>query len=209
MQNGKQHNRLTRTWFAGIAGAILVFGGVAWWAKSSWESANQPAIPNNPTTVQETPTNIQKEPIAQRQEQVAICWLNPTENKIELVQKTLSFPTSVTSDKILESAFSQLLSGPSKSADYTTTIPEGTKLLALAATEEGVKVDLSQEFITGGGSASMTSRLAQVVYTATGLDSDSKVWISVEGKPLAILGGEGITVSQPMTRQEFQEHFTL
>lgn len=207
MQNGQQHKRFSRAWVAGIAGIILVIGGAAWWARSSWDSANQPSISNNPNTVQQTPT--QKEPIAQRQEEVAICWLNPTENSIELVKKTLSFPTSATSNQILESAFSQLLAGPSKSADYTTTIPQGTKLLALDATEEGVIVDLSQEFMTGGGSASMTSRLAQVVYTATSLDSKSKVWINVEGKPLEILGGEGITVSQPMTRQEFQEHFTL
>ncbi|MGK7894896.1 MAG: GerMN domain-containing protein [Xenococcus sp. (in: cyanobacteria)] len=207
MQNGQQHNRFSRTWFAGIAGVILVLGGVAWWAKSSWNNSNQIPISNNPDTVQENPR--QQEPIAQRQEQVAICWLNPTENTIELVQKTLSFPASVTNNQILESAFSQLLAGPSKSADYTTTIPEGTKLLDLNATEEGVTVNLSQEFATGGGSASMTSRLAQVVYTATSLDSNGKVWINVEGKPLAILGGEGITVSQPMTRQEFQEHFTL
>ena len=205
MQNGKQHNRSYRTWFAGIAGIILALGGVAWWAKSSWDNANQ----TSPPTVKETPTNTQKEPIAQRQEQVAICWLNPTENKIELVQKTLSFPSSVTPDQILESAFSQLLAGPSNSANYTTTIPQGTKLLALSSTEEGVIVDLSQEFITGGGSAAMSSRLAQVIYTATSLDSDSKVWISVEGEPLEILGGEGITISQPMTRKEFQEHFTL
>ena len=207
MQNGQQDNRFSRIWLAGIVGIILALGGAAWLAKYSWDSANRPSIPNNSTTVQETPS--QKEPIAQRQEQVAICWLNPTENSIELVKKTLSFPTSVTSNQILESAFSQLLAGPSKSADYTTTIPEGTKLLTLDSTEEGIKVNLSQEFVTGGGSASMTSRLAQVVYTATSLDSNSKVWISVEGEPLEILGGEGITVSQPMTRQEFQEHFTL
>ena len=207
MQNGQQHNRFSRTWFAAIAGIVLVLGGVAWWTKSSWNNTEQIPISNNPGTVQENPT--QQEPIAQRQEQVAICWLNPTENTIELVQKTLSFPASVTSNQILESAFSQLLAGPSKSADYTTTIPEGTKLLDLNATEEGVTVNLSQEFATGGGSASMTSRLAQVVYTATSLDSKGKVWINVEGKPLAILGGEGVTVSQPMTRQEFQEHFTL
>ncbi len=206
MQNGKQHNRFPLTWFAGIAGVILALGGATWWITSSWE---QPSTTNNPSTVQESPTNSQKEPISQIQEQVAIYWLNPTGTNIELVHKTLSFPSSVTPDGILKSAFSQLLAGPSKSADYTTTIPEGTELLDLVTTEEGVKVDFSQEFVAGGGSASMTSRLAQVVYTATSLDSDSKVWISVEGEPLEILGGEGITVSQPMTRQEFQEHFTL
>ena len=208
MHNGKQHNRFPLTWFAGIAAIILALGGATWWIKSSWDSVNQPSIPD--ATIQENPTHPQKEPISQVQEQVAIYyWLNPQENRIDLVPKTLSFPTSVTADEILKNIFSQLLAGPSKSDEYTSTIPEGTKLLALATTEEGVKVDLSQEFVSGGGSASMTSRLAQVVYTATSLDSNSKVWITVEGKPLEILGGEGITVSQPMTRDEFQEHFTL
>ena len=205
MQNSKQHNRFPRTWFAGIAGVILALGGAAWWVYS-WD---KPSISNNPATIQETPTNSPKEPISQIQEQVAIYWLNPTGNTIKLVPKTLSFPTSVTTEGILKSAFSQLLAGPSQSADYTTTIPEGTKLLALATTEKGIEVDLSQEFVAGGGSASMTSRLAQVVYTATSLDFNSQVWISVEGKPLEILGGEGIILSQPMTRNEFQEHFTL
>ena len=204
MQNGQQSKRFSRTWFAGIASIILILSGAAWWAKSSWD---RPSITNNPDIGNQSST--QKEPVAQRQEQIAICWLNPTENSIKLVQKTLSFPPSVSSNQILESAFSQLLAGPSKSADYTTTIPEGTKLLALDATEEGIKINLSREFVAGGGSASMTSRLAQVVYTATSLESNSKVWISVEGEPLEILGGEGITVSQPMTRQEFQENFTL
>ena len=205
MQNGKQHNRFPLTWIAGIAGVIFALGGATWWLTSYWD---QPATRDNPT-VEKSPTHSQKEPISQIQEQVAIYWLNPTGTNIELVHKTLSFPSSVTPDGILKSAFSQLLAGPSNSADYTTTIPEGTQLLALVTTEEGIKVDFSQEFVTGGGSASMTSRLAQVVYTATSLDSESKVWISVEGEPLEILGGEGITVSQPMTRQEFQEHFTL
>ena len=195
----------------GVAGAILALGaGAAWWAKYSLDSRNEPPpiSKNPPVSTTEPPFIPTPTPVAQ-QKQVTICWLNPTTNKIELVSKTLNFPESVEQAIILKTAFEQLLAGPSKSAEYTTTIPDGTKVLDIKTTEEGVKINLSQEFVTGGGSAAMTGRLAQVVYTATSLDQEHKVWISVEGKPLTTLGGEGILVSQPMSRQEFNDNFQL
>ena len=195
----------------GVAGAILLLGaGAAWWAKYSLDSRNEPpSISNNPPVTTQDPPLLPTPTPTQEQKQVTICWLNPTTNKIELVSKTLNFPESVEQAIILKTAFDQLLAGPSKSAEYTTTIPDGTKVLDIKTTEEGVKINLSQEFVTGGGSAAMTGRLAQVVYTATSLDQEHKVWISVEGKPLTTLGGEGILVSQPMSRQEFNDNFQL
>ena len=209
MQNKKQNRRFSLPLVAGITVAILALGGgTAWWAKYSLEKANQPITPkpssiSPPVVKQPTPP----QPVTE-QRQVEICWLNPTADKIELVTKTVTVQKSVQEDKLLKIALESLLSG-TEAETYTTTIPTGTKLIALEVDKEGVHVNLSQQFTSGGGSASMTGRLAQVLYTATSLNPDSGVWIEVEGKPLDTLGEEGLIINQPMTRSDFNENFTL
>ena len=211
MQDRKQNFRFPLAWFAGVAGVILLVGtGTAWRAKYSLKKAERISTSQNPTV--EAPQNstiTDQEPIAQQQEQVRVAWLDTTGTNIKLIDKSVTFSKSVDQQQLLESAFEQLMAGVAQSADYATAIPKDTKLLSIKASPEGVKLNLSSEFTQGGGSASMTARLAQVIYTASGLDNDVPVWISVEGKPLETLGGEGIIVSQPITRQEFQANFAL
>jgi spore germination protein GerM len=55
----------------------------------------------------------------------------------------------------------------------------------------------------------MTGRVAQVLYTASSLDPATKVWLEVEGKPLEVLGGEGLMIDQPLTRENFKKNFEL
>lgn len=212
MQDRKQNFRSPLAWLAGIAGVILlVGGGTAWWAKYSLEKAGKVSVPNNPPIEKnQSSTNSENQSLTtQQQHQVQIAWLDTTGTNVKLVAKTLSFPESADNQQILQGAFEQLLTGPGNSNEYTTTIPQGTKLLDLKITEEGVKVNLSQEFETGGGSTSMSARLGQIIYTASSLDTNTPVWINVEGKPLEHLGGEGVILSQPMTRQEFDANFSL
>lgn len=208
MQDRKQNSRFPLAWFAGIAGVILVIGGgAAWWAKHSLQKSEVPRLNNQTVETPATPTTPDQ-PLAEQQ-QIQIAWLDTTGTNVKFKGKTVSFPKSLDRQQTLKAALEQLLAGPNNSAEYTTTIPEGTKLLDLQTTEEGVKVDLSSEFISGGGSAAMSARLGQIIYTASSLDENTPVWISVQGKPLENLGGEGIIVSQPMTRQEFEENFPL
>lgn len=193
---------------AAITGIILAAGGgAAWWAKSALDRELIGSQPNpNPIVKEEVPAV--PEPITQ-EKIVEICWLNPTGENIELVSNTMTFQKSVKSERVLETALETLFAGPPQSSQYTTTIPQGTKLLDLTMDKEGTHINLSQEFVSGGGSASMSSRLAQVIYTATSSNHGEPVWINIEGKPLQNLGEEGILVSQPMTRQDFKDNFTL
>lgn len=186
---------------AGIAAvAVVVGGGIAWW---TWNSTKSPTPPPVPNTVQQSPT------VQPKIEQTAqVFWLRDTGSKQELVPQRITDTADRQPSSVLKTAFNSLLAGP-KDKDVDSTIPKGTRLRDVKVQPDGIHVDLSKEFTTGGGSAAMTGRVAQVIYTATSLEPTAKVWIDVEGKPLEILGGEGLVLEQPLTRQSFEENFTL
>ena len=136
--------------------------------------------------------------------------LEIVDNRIRLIPKTID--TAATSPQLaLEQALNELFT-PSLAFDPTTTIPRGTRLLNLRTSPNGIYVDLSQEFTQGGGSSSMIYRVAQVLYTATSIHSQAPVFLSIEGKPLNEdypLGGEGLLLEYPLTRQQFNQDFLL
>ena len=133
-------------------------------------------------------------------------WVKDAATDIGLVSSRAKIKATDEPESILTAAFGHLLSSP-ENTDLVSSIPKGTKVQALSVENNGVYIDLSEEFTYGGGSASMIGRLGQVIYTASSLEPDVKVWIFVGGKPLEILGGEGLEVSQPITRQNFQQEF--
>ena len=129
-------------------------------------------------------------------------------NRIQLIPKTIY--TTATSPKIALTKALEKLLAQDPTFDPTTTIPVKTRLLNLEISQDGVYVDLSQEFTRGGGSSSMIYRVAQIIYTATSIDTQTPVFLSIEGRPLnkdRPLGGEGLTLEFPMTRQQFDREF--
>ena len=188
---------------AGLSAAVLVVGGgTAWW------TLNSPNTDSNVTTAPAASTNAQ-DPASTAQAPaeatVQVYWLQDTGTQLRLTTRNVQL-SEAAQPEALAGAFEALLNGPA-SMDVATTIPADTDLLALSVEPDGVHVNLSEEFEFGGGSTAMTGRLGQVIYTATALDPSAPVWISVEGEPLKVLGGEGVMVSQPMTREEFNQEF--
>ncbi len=146
--------------------------------------------------------------VAQQQE-TQVFWVKNEGDTLVLVPSTVRITTSARRPELfIQSRLERLLTGPANQ-DATTSIPENTRVNRVEVKADGIHVDLSPEFTKGGGSASMQARLGQVLYTATASDPSAPVWISVGGEPLRVLGGEGLEVTQPMTRQDFQTAFAL
>ncbi|MBV9387995.1 MAG: GerMN domain-containing protein [Chroococcidiopsidaceae cyanobacterium CP_BM_ER_R8_30] len=204
----KRTDGVPRSVVVGIAAAMVAAGGgAAWW---TLHAANSPTNPPPPSTTASQPSTSGLGSLSapSREQTAQVYWLKDTDRHLALVKSSVKLRTTNQPDAILTAAFDRLLAGPTQ-AGMTSTIPQGTKLRDVKTKSDGVHVNLSQEFTSGGGSDSMTGRVGQVLYTATSLEPSARVWISVEGKPLTILGGEGLELEQPLTRQSFQHNFSL
>lgn len=203
MQDKNSHQLLSPKLIIAIASTVLALGSAtAWIAYSSL--SNKTTQGNNPRQViTKNPEQNNNSTNNQEKQQIEVYWLN---DNLEIVSQTLEVDKAENKEKYLITALNQLLDGPSTSAEGTA-IPKNTKLNKLTVADDGIHLDLSADFTTGGGSASMIGRLGQIIYTATSLDKNAPVWISVEGQPLELLGGEGLMVEQPMTRELFNQNF--
>jgi hypothetical protein len=107
-----------------------------------------------------------------------------------------------------KAAMEALLDGPNDleaGVDVISIVPEGTELLGLSIEDGVATVDLSGEYESGGGSASMFARLAQVVYTLTQFPTVDGVRFELEGEPVEVFSGEGIILEGPQTRKDYKD----
>ena len=115
--------------------------------------------------------------------------------------------TQESTPRIGTAAMESLLAGPNtqeQAAAVGSQIPAGTQLLGLTVDRGVATVDLTSEFESGGGSASMNMRIAQVVYTLTQFPTVKGVLFQLDGQSVDVLGGEGVIVDQPVTRKSYR-----
>jgi spore germination protein GerM len=102
----------------------------------------------------------------------------------------------------LADALSALLDGPEGAAPAQTalssTIPDGTTLLGVTMDGTTAVVDLTGTYASGGGSASMFARLAQLTFTATQFDEVEDVRLLLDGAEVETFSAEGIELDQPI-----------
>jgi germination protein M len=105
-------------------------------------------------------------------------------------------------------AVEALLDGPNElesEFDVVSVIPDGTELLDLSVADGVATVDLSGEYESGGGSASMFARLSQVVYTLTQFPTVDGVEFRIDGKLVDTFSGEGIALDGPQERKDYED----
>jgi hypothetical protein len=107
---------------------------------------------------------------------------------------------------VARGALEALLSGPDqleRDLGMHSEIPTGTKLLGVDIRAGEATVDFDARFESGGGSLSMSLRVAQVVFTLTQFDTVQRVTITIDGRAVDAIGGEGIP-ARGLTRADFE-----
>jgi hypothetical protein len=114
----------------------------------------------------------------------------------------------VSGTAVARAAMEQLVVGPTaaeKAAGLSSAVPAGTKVLGVTLASGVATVNLSATYGTGGGSLSMQSRVAQVVYTLTQFPTIKQVRFAIDGTPVTSIGGEGVLVDPPQTRTDWEK----
>ena len=115
-----------------------------------------------------------------------------------------------TTRAVATAAMNALLAGPgaaevaARPAMYTS-VPSQTRLLGLTISDGVATVNLSREFESGGGSASVLGRLGQVVFTLTQFATVKSVAFELDGQPVTVFSGEGVVLDHPVGRSDFTD----
>lgn len=162
--------------------------------------------PNPQATAPNSISQISQTPPAPRADegQLAVYWIESNKNKLIAVPIAVKAKSN---DQAIASVINTLISEKPPETELYSAIPANTKVLGVTTKDQEIRINLSKEFTKGGGSASMQGRIIQILYTVTSISPESKVYLSVEGKPLKYIGGEGLEVPQPMTRKDFALEF--
>ena len=120
--------------------------------------------------------------------------------RLARVRRDVVFPA------LLRGAVLQLLAGPTAAERRTglsSTVPPGTRLRGVAIRRDGLAViDLSRRFESGGGTLSMTARLAQLAATALQFPVVRGVELRLDGARVRVFSGEGLILDGPLTRAD-------
>lgn len=116
----------------------------------------------------------------------------------------VSVPRKVSNeDSTVAGAVRELFLGPTKSEELKgimSEIPLGTRLINVEESEDEILLDFSTQFLTGGGSAAMQLRYLQIYRTIRKIAPFKDIYLQVDGKLLKTIGGEGLEVTQPLTK---------
>jgi spore germination protein GerM len=104
-----------------------------------------------------------------------------------------------------ETAIKTLFLGPSKEEQeklkLNTEIPEGTRLINVEELKDKVNINISGQFMSGGGSETMQARFRQLRETALTAAKGRAVYLYIDGILAEKIGGEGLEIPQPLDKK--------
>lgn len=119
---------------------------------------------------------------------------------------TFTTVTQESTPKVGTAALEALMAGPPAGlGKLTTAIPEDVTLNGLTIDDGTATVDLSSSFEERGGTASMGMRLGQVTFTLTQFPTVERVAFALDGKLVKVFSSEGLVISKPLTRADFED----
>ena len=133
----------------------------------------------------------------------AYFWLGGLPGSDGLVAVLREIPST---KAVATAAVNALLAGPTSGEagrSITSAVPDGSQLLGLSVANGVATVDLSSEFESGGGSASVLTRLGQMVYTLTQFPTVKSVVFQIEGVTKTVFSSEGVVLDKPVTRADY------
>lgn len=208
MTEQRKSNGISSGVAAAVAAVTVAVAGVAgYFAMNQNPPDTRNPIPRN---VSPAPNPGETPPAATNDKKATVYWLEPSGTSLNLVPQGIQVQADINKpSEFLEAAFNSLLAGPTEGSGGSSAIPKETKLLGIKAEGNEVRVNLSDDFQFGGGSAGMIGRVGQIVYTATALNPNAKVYLELNGEQVEVLGGEGLELEQPLTRDNFTKNFEL
>jgi len=104
-----------------------------------------------------------------------------------------------------ETAIRELFLGPTleerEKLKLSTEVPEGSRLNKVSETQKEIKIDVSSQFMYGGGSETMQVRFRQLRETALNLAKGRPVYLLIDGTLAQKIGGEGLEIPQPLSKK--------
>ncbi|OFW54064.1 MAG: hypothetical protein A2V75_02445 [Actinobacteria bacterium RBG_16_70_17] len=193
--------------------ALLAGGGWLLWIRGG---SQEIAATSNPGTTQAPDTTTTTAPGVIRSDDTVVYflveddgtqylpgpYLIPVARSYAVLSHPVTDPVAQTLDFLLIGAYP----GEEEALPpLASAIPEGTRLLGVDVSDGVATVDLSSEFVSGGGALSTRARVAQIIYTLTRFDEIDGVRFLIEGVPTSVLGSEGLVLDDPATRAGFDD----
>jgi germination protein M len=111
------------------------------------------------------------------------------------------------SDSPLFDSLNALMKGPSADdikSGYMSLVPQGSKILSVTMRGSTAEVNLSEAFMYNSlGVEGYVGQLKQIVWTATAFPNVHDVQFLIEGRHVEFMGGEGVYVGIPKSRNSF------